>query len=93
MSYHLQTQKMLIVEGKEYTYYSLEEAAKHLGDISRLPYTLKILLENMLRLQDEVAVKGKDIEALAQWVKTRTSDKEIAFTPARVLMLIGKRLT
>jgi len=86
MSYHLQTQKMLIVEGKEYTYYSLEEAAKHLGDISRLPYTLKILLENMLRLQDEVAVKGKDIEALAQWVKTRTSDKEIAFTPARVLM-------
>lgn len=86
MSYHLQTRKTLNVDGKDYTYYSLEEASKQLGDISRLPYSLKILLENMLRLQDEVAVKAKDIEALAGWVKTRTSDKEIAFTPARVLM-------
>ncbi|MBX9620990.1 MAG: aconitate hydratase AcnA [Alphaproteobacteria bacterium] len=86
MSYHLQTQKTLNVDGKDYTYYSLEEASKQLGDISRLPYSLKILLENMLRLQDEVAVKAKDIEALAGWVKTRTSDKEVAFTPARVLM-------
>lgn len=86
MSYHLQTRKTLNVEGKEYTYYSLEEASKQLGDISRLPYSLKILLENMLRLQDEVAVKAKDIEALANWVKTRTSEQEVAFTPARVLM-------
>lgn len=86
MSYRLQSQKKLHVEGQEYTYYSLEEAAKQLGDISKLPYSLKILLENMLRLQDEVAVKAKDIEALARWVKTRTSDQEIAFTPARVLM-------
>ncbi|MBY0272986.1 MAG: aconitate hydratase AcnA [Alphaproteobacteria bacterium] len=86
MSYHLQTRKTLNVDGKDYTYYSLEEASKQLGDISRLPYSLKVLFENMLRLQDEVAVKAKDIEALAGWVKTRTSDKEIAFTPARVLM-------
>lgn len=86
MSYHLQTRKTLNVDGKDYTYYSLEEASKQLGDVSRLPYSLKILLENMLRLHDEVAVKAKDIEALAGWVKTRTSDKEIAFTPARVLM-------
>lgn len=86
MSYHLQMRKNLNVDGKDYTYYSLEEASKQLGDISRLPYSLKILLENMLRLQDEVAVKAKDIEALAGWVKTRTSDKEVAFTPARVLM-------
>lgn len=86
MSYHHETRKTLKVEGKEYTYYSLSEASKHLGDISRLPYSLKILLENMLRLQDEVTVKTKDIEALAQWVKTQTSTNEIAFTPARVLM-------
>ena len=86
MSYHLQTRKTLTVEGKEYTYYSLDEASKILGDISRLPYSLKVLLENMLRLQDERTVKAKDIEALAHWVKTRISQKEIAFTPARVLM-------
>lgn len=86
MSYHLQTRKTLNVDGKDYTYYSLEEASKQVGDISRLPYSLKILLENMLRLQDDVAVKAKDIEALAAWVKTQTSDKEVAFTPARVLM-------
>ncbi|OJW53338.1 MAG: aconitate hydratase 1 [Alphaproteobacteria bacterium 41-28] len=86
MSYHLQTRKTLNVDGKEYTYYSLKEASKHLGDISRLPYSLKILLENMLRLQDDVAVKAKDIEALADWVKTRTSEHEVAFTPTRVLM-------
>jgi len=86
MSYHLQVRKTLNVEGKEYTYYSLEEAGKHLGDVSRLPYSLKVLLENMLRLQDEVAVKAQDIEALAKWADTKTSEKEIAFTPTRVLM-------
>lgn len=86
MSYHHQTRKTLTLEGQDYTYYSLQEASKVLGDISRLPYSLKILLENMLRLQDDLAVKGKDIEALANWIKTRTSQAEIAFTPARVLM-------
>src|SRR3990167_10956968 len=86
MSYHLQTRKTMTVEGKDYTYYSLDQASKYLGDISRLPYSLKVLLENMLRLQDDLAVKAKDIEALANWVKTRTSQEEIAFTPARVLM-------
>jgi aconitate hydratase len=86
MSYHKQTQKTLTVEGKEYTYYSLPEASKHLGDISRLPYCLKILLENMLRFQDEKTVKAKDIEALANWVKMRTSSHEVSFRPARVLM-------
>lgn len=86
MSYHLQTRKTLTVDGRDYTYYSLEEASKHLGDVSRLPYSLKILLENMLRLQDEVIVKAKDIEALAGWVKTQSSSEEIAFTPTRVLV-------
>jgi aconitate hydratase len=86
MSYRKQTQKTLNVEGKDYTYYSLSEASKYLGDISRLPYCLKILLENMLRFQDEKTVKAKDIEALAEWVKTQTSNHEISFRPARVLM-------
>ncbi len=86
MSYHLKTKKTLKVDGKEYTYFSLSEASKHLGDISKLPYSLKILLENMLRFQDEASVKTQDIEALAEWVKTRTSTQEVAFTPARVLM-------
>lgn len=86
MSYHLQTRKTLTLEGQDYTYYSLEQASSYLGDVSRLPYSLKILLENMLRLQDERAVKAKDIESLAEWIKTRTSQEEIAFTPARVLM-------
>lgn len=86
MSYHLQTRQILNLEGQDYTYYSLEKASQYLGDISRLPYSLKILLENMLRLQDERTVKAKDIEALAGWIKTRTSQEEISFTPARVLM-------
>ena len=86
MFYHLQTRKTLTVDGRDYTYYSLEEASKHLGDVSRLPYSLKILLENMLRLQDDVIVKAKDIEALAGWVKTQSSSEEIAFTPTRVLV-------
>jgi aconitate hydratase len=86
MSYHLQTRKTLTVDGKEYTYYSLKEISKHFKDISHLPYSLKILLENMLRLQDERIVKAEDIEALAEWGKTRTSDHEISFMPARVLM-------
>lgn len=86
MSYRNQTQRTLTVEGKEYTYYSLSEASKHIGDISRLPYCLKILLENMLRFQDEKTVKAKDIEVLANWGKTCTSSHEISFRPARILM-------
>lgn len=86
MTYHLQTRQTLSLEGQDYTYYSLELASKYLGDISRLPYCLKILLENMLRLQDERSVKAKDIEALAKWAKTCSSPEEIAFTPVRVLM-------
>ncbi|MBY0292424.1 MAG: aconitate hydratase AcnA [Alphaproteobacteria bacterium] len=86
MSNHLEFQEILTVEGKEYTYYSLAKASNFLGDVSSLPYSLKILLENMLRLQDEVVVKAKDIKALADWVHKRTSEQEIAFTPARVLM-------
>ncbi|MBY0501877.1 MAG: aconitate hydratase AcnA [Alphaproteobacteria bacterium] len=86
MSYNLQTRKTLKVDGEKYTYYSLKELSKLLGDISKLPYCLKILLENMLRLNDDLSVKAKDIEALVGWLKTCTSEREIPFTPARVLM-------
>ena len=86
MTYHDKTKKILSIDEKDYTYYSLESASEYLGDISRLPYSLKILLENMLRFQDEQTVTSKDIEALAAWSKTRTSTHEISFMPARVLM-------
>ena len=86
MTFHDKTKRTLTVDGKEYIYYSLEAVSEVLGDISRLPYSLKILLENMLRFHDEQTVTSKDIEALAAWVKTRTSTHEISFMPARVLM-------
>lgn len=80
------TRKTLTVEGKDYDYFSLEEAAKQIGDISRLPFTLKVLLENLLRFEDDRSVTTNDIEALAGWLKTQKSDTEIAYRPARVLM-------
>jgi aconitate hydratase len=77
----------LSVGGKNYTYYSLPEAVKNgLGDISRLPYSLKVLLENMLRYEDGRTVTADDVKAFPEWVKNKKSDKEIAYRPARVLM-------
>jgi aconitate hydratase len=73
--------------GKTYTYWSLKAAsANGLGDIARLPVSLKILLENLLRFEDGRSVTKADIGALAAWLKERTSDHEIGFRPARVLM-------
>ncbi len=82
----LATRSTLEVGGKKYAYYSLEKAAEALGDISRLPFSMKVLLECLLRTEDGVAVQQKDIRALAAWLKERRSDDEIQFTPARVLM-------
>ena len=76
----------LTVADKTYTIYSLPEAAKTLGDISQLPYSLKVLLENMLRYEDGRTVTADDVRAVADWVKTQTSSREIAYRPARVLM-------
>lgn len=77
----------LDVEGKTYHYYSLPKASDNgLGDISRLPYSLKVLLENLLRHEDNQTVTKADIQALADWVKTQKSTHEIAYRPARVLM-------
>ncbi len=76
----------LQAENKTYYYYSLPLAAKELGDLARLPKSLKVLLENLLRWQDETSVTREDIQALADWLKTGHADREIAYRPARVLM-------
>ena len=82
----LQTRKTLTVDGKEYDYFSIQAAAEKIGDVSKLPYTLKVLLENLLRFEDDRSVTTKDVQALADWLKTKKSDTEIAYRPARVLM-------
>lgn len=76
----------LQVNDKTYRYYSLPLAAQTLGDIARLPKSLKVLLENLLRWQDGNTVTEDDIHALARWLKTAHADREIAYRPARVLM-------
>lgn len=82
----LGTRKTLTVDGKEYAYYSLNAASEKIGDVSRLPYTLKVLLENLLRFEDGRTVTTEDVQALADWLKNKRSDHEIAYRPARVLM-------
>ncbi|MDX1975152.1 MAG: aconitate hydratase AcnA [Rickettsiales bacterium] len=81
------SKSFLDVEGELYEYYQLPVAYKSLGpELSRLPYSLKVLLENLLRHEDDVSVSVTDIKAFADWAKNRKSDREIAFRPARVLM-------
>ncbi len=73
--------------GKTYAYFDLKEAEKNgLQGVSKLPYTLKVLLENLLRFEDGRTVTKADIEAIAAWTKTGKSSHEIAYRPARVLM-------
>ncbi|HVG50087.1 MAG TPA: aconitate hydratase AcnA, partial [Xanthobacteraceae bacterium] len=79
--------RTLKVGSKTYAYYSLPVAEKNgLKGISRLPFSMKVLLENLLRFEDGRTVTKQDIQAVAQWLKTKKSDREIAFRPARVLM-------
>jgi len=79
--------KTLKVGSKSYVYFSLAAAEKNgLKGISKLPYSMRVLLENLLRYEDGQTVTKGDIQAVADWAKTRTSDREIAFRPARVLM-------
>ncbi|HKD47278.1 MAG TPA: aconitate hydratase AcnA [Rhizomicrobium sp.] len=79
--------RTLKVGSKTYVYFSLPHAEKNgLKGISKLPYSMKVLLENLLRHEDGRTVKADDIRAMHAWLKTRTSDREIAFRPARVLM-------
>src|SRR6476661_10007545 len=79
--------KPLKVGSKTYAHYSLPTAEKNgLKGISRLPFSMKVLLENLLRNEDGRSVTKEDIQAVALWLKTKTSEREIAFRPARVLM-------
>ncbi|MBT3307616.1 MAG: aconitate hydratase, partial [Alphaproteobacteria bacterium] len=83
----LNVRRTLTVGGKDYDYFSLEAAQEAgLGDVSRLPYSLKVLLENLLRYEDGRTVTVDDAKALAGWLDKRSSSSEIAFRPARVLM-------
>src|SRR4051812_51442 len=79
--------KPLKVGSKTYAYYSLAAAEKNgLKGLSRLPFSMKVLLENLLRNEDGRSVSKPDLLAVAQWLKAKTSEREIAFRPARVLM-------
>lgn len=83
----LATQSQLEVNGQTYHYFSLKKAEEqHFPGIHRLPYSLKVLFENLLRFEDGNTVKTTDLKALADWLKTKTSQHEIAYRPARVLM-------
>ena len=81
------SRRTLTAGGKTYAYFSLTAAEKNgLKGISRLPYSLKVLLENLLRHEDGKTVTADDIRAVAGWLDDKSSDREIAFRPARVLM-------
>ena len=83
----LNTRRTLTVDGRAYAYFSLPAAAEAgLGDAARLPFSLKVLLENLLRFEDGRAVTLDDVRALAGWAETRRGGREIGYRPARVLM-------
>ncbi len=82
----LKTGRQLSIDGKTYAYFSLPEAAKQIGDLSRLPYSLKVLLENVLRFENGRSYTVADARAIAEWVQQGRSDKEVPFRPARILM-------
>ncbi len=83
----LRTRRTLDVGGKAFTYFSLPAAAAALGaDISRLPVTLKVLLENVLRFEDGRSYRVDDARALVGWLASAHSDREVPFRPARILM-------
>ncbi len=82
----IKSRRTLTVEGKAYEYYALPEAAKTLGDFSRLPVSLKILLENTLRFEDGRSYTTADAKAIVGWLENASSTKEVPFKPARILL-------
>jgi aconitate hydratase len=79
--------KTININNSGYKYYSLAEAEKNgLDGISKLPKSLKVLLENLLRYEDDLSVTKSQIEAIKEWLKTKKSSTEIAYRPARVLL-------
>ena len=83
MSDSFSTASTLNVDGREYRYFSLEKLAENYN-VKRLPFSLKVLLENLLRHEDDIDVTRGDIEALCQWDPQAEPSTEIAFTPAHV---------
>src|SRR3546814_9734880 len=84
----LGTRETMNLGGKAIGYYSLKKAAAKLGDVSRLPFSMKVLLENLLRFEDGDTVTVEDIQAIVDWKKERRSEREIKSRPARVRMQV-----
>lgn len=82
----LNVRSEITIGGESYAYYDIQKAAAQIGSVDRLPFSLKILLENLLRREDGRTVTVDDIKAVIAWLDTRKSDHEIAYQPARVLM-------
>ncbi|MCB2085649.1 MAG: aconitate hydratase, partial [Sphingomonadaceae bacterium] len=83
----LGTRSTLSVGGKDYAYYSFAKAETTIGDVSKLPFSLKVLLENMLRFEDGgFTVSTEDAQAIADWQRNPATGKEIQYRPARVLL-------
>ncbi|MBE7620591.1 aconitate hydratase AcnA [Komagataeibacter sp. FXV2] len=82
----LKTGRTLNVDGKTYHYFSIPEAEKTIGDVARLPVSLKVLLENVLRFEDGHSYTVDDAKAIAGWLPKGSSTKEVPFKPARILM-------
>ena len=81
------SKKKILIDGNEYKYYSLIEAEKNgLEGVSKLPKSLKVLLENLLRYEDDLSVTKNQIESIRDWLKVKKSKTEIAYRPARVLL-------
>ena len=82
----LNTRSTLEAGGKRYSYYALDKAGAALGDVSRLPFSMKVLLENLLRFEDGITVTRDDLQCMVDWQKERRINREIQYRPARVLM-------
>jgi len=83
----LGTRSTMKVGAKDYAFYSLRKASEKIGDVSRLPFSMKVLLENLLRFEDGgFTVSVGDVQAIADWQKNPTSEREIQYRPARVLL-------
>jgi aconitate hydratase len=83
----LGTRSTMDVGGKTYAYYSLKKAAETIGDVSRLPFSMKVLLENLLRFEDNGFTVGREhIKAIADWQRNPVTGDEIQYRPARVLL-------
>ena len=83
---NLKTRSTLDVDGKTYHYFSIPKAETTIGDVSRLPVSLKVLLENVLRFEDARSYTIEDAKAVAGWLEAGRSSKEVPFKPSRILM-------